>query len=135
MYRSGGCHPYTVSCMSYPHLLAELDLGFTRLRNHRPLTDTVHAEGGKIALRILHSGRYGHQPFVVSASAIQTPISKFKPRAPGIAGIGKTVRDDAPRPTGSPPVPVTRRASCGNRTRKTAPRWPESRSSRPPCNP
>ena len=65
------------------------------LRNHRLLTDAVHAEGGKIALQILHAGRYGYQPFVVSASALKSPISKFKPRALTLAGIAKTVRDYA----------------------------------------
>jgi len=145
--------------MSYQHLLAELDLGFTRLRNrvvmgsmhtgmedrfwhypklaayfrerakggvglivtggispnrqgwllpfggtlnsmfdlrnHRMLTEAVHAEGGKIALQILHAGRYGYQPFVVSASAIKSPISRFTPRALSLAGIASTVRDYA----------------------------------------
>jgi 2,4-dienoyl-CoA reductase (NADPH2) len=65
------------------------------LRNHRLLTEAVHAEGGKIALQILHAGRYGYQPFVVSASALKSPISKFKPRALTLAGIAKTVRDYA----------------------------------------
>ncbi|MFP3247934.1 MAG: NADPH-dependent 2,4-dienoyl-CoA reductase, partial [Paraburkholderia sp.] len=63
--------------------------------NHRLVTDAVHAEGGKIALQILHAGRYGYQPFVVSASALKSPISKFKPRALTLAGIAKTVRDYA----------------------------------------
>ncbi len=65
------------------------------LRNHRLLTEAVHAEGGKIALQILHAGRYGYQPFVVSASALKSPISKFKPRALTDAGIAQTVRDYA----------------------------------------
>ncbi|WP_233831027.1 NADPH-dependent 2,4-dienoyl-CoA reductase [Paraburkholderia sp. ZP32-5] len=65
------------------------------LRNHRLLTEAVHAEGGKIALQILHAGRYGYQPFVVSASALKSPISKFKPRALSVAGIDRTVRDYA----------------------------------------
>ncbi|MGF6772754.1 2,4-dienoyl-CoA reductase (NADPH2) [Paraburkholderia sp. GAS199] len=65
------------------------------LRNHRQVTEAVHAEGGKIALQILHAGRYGYQPFVVSASALKSPISKFKPRALTEAGIAKTVRDYA----------------------------------------
>jgi 2,4-dienoyl-CoA reductase (NADPH2) len=65
------------------------------LRNHRLLSEAVHAEGGKIALQILHAGRYGYQPFVVSASALKSPISKFKPRALSIAGVAKTVRDYA----------------------------------------
>ncbi|MGF6761603.1 2,4-dienoyl-CoA reductase (NADPH2) [Paraburkholderia sp. GAS33] len=65
------------------------------LRNHRLVTEAVHAEGGKIALQILHAGRYGYQPFVVSASALKSPISKFKPRALTLAGVAKTVRDYA----------------------------------------
>ncbi|WP_429497130.1 FAD-dependent oxidoreductase [Paraburkholderia youngii] len=65
------------------------------LRNHRLVTEAVHAEGGKIALQILHAGRYGYQPFAVSASALKSPISKFKPRALTLAGIDRTVRDYA----------------------------------------
>ena len=44
-------------------------------RRHRQVTDAVHAEGGKIALQILHTGRYGYQPFCVAPSRIQSPIS------------------------------------------------------------
>ncbi|WP_116141238.1 NADPH-dependent 2,4-dienoyl-CoA reductase [Trinickia diaoshuihuensis] len=62
------------------------------LRNHRKLTRAVHEEGGKIAMQILHAGRYGYHPFVVSASAIRSPISKFTPRALTRAGIERTVR-------------------------------------------
>ncbi|WP_153100827.1 NADPH-dependent 2,4-dienoyl-CoA reductase [Paraburkholderia hayleyella] len=62
------------------------------LRHHRLLTRAVHDEGGKIALQILHAGRYGYQPFVVSASALKSPISKFKPRALSLGGIASTVR-------------------------------------------
>jgi 2,4-dienoyl-CoA reductase (NADPH2) len=60
--------------------------------NHRIVTDAVHAEGGKILMQILHAGRYGYQPFVVSASAIKSPISKFKPKALDKNGIEKTIR-------------------------------------------
>jgi 2,4-dienoyl-CoA reductase (NADPH2) len=65
------------------------------VRNHRLLSEAVHAEGGKIALQILHAGRYGYQPFVVSASALKSPISRFRPRALTEAGIARTVRDYA----------------------------------------
>ncbi|MDR3416016.1 MAG: NADPH-dependent 2,4-dienoyl-CoA reductase [Nevskia sp.] len=139
----------------YPHLLAPLDLGFTRLRNrvlmgsmhtgledrskhfprlaayfaerarggvglivtggfspnvagwvspfasklsssgvareHRVITDAVHAEGGKIALQILHSGRYGYHPFAVSASRIKSPISMFTPRALSSRGVERQI--------------------------------------------
>ncbi|HZX26620.1 MAG TPA: NADPH-dependent 2,4-dienoyl-CoA reductase [Telluria sp.] len=144
------------AAMSFPHLLAPLDLGFTTLRNrvmmgsmhtgledrfwnygklaafyrerarggvglivtggispnrqgwllpfggtmssladilpHRRVTRAVHEEGGKIVMQILHAGRYGYQPFVVSASAVKSPISKFTPKALTEAGIEKTIR-------------------------------------------
>ncbi len=145
--------------MSYPHLLAPLDLGFTTLRNrvlmgsmhtgleeekggfakmaafygarakggvglivtggispnlrgrlyptaaqlswswqarkHRIIPEAVHAEGGKIALQILHGGRYSYHPFAVSASAVKSPISPFKPSALSERGVQKTIRDYA----------------------------------------
>ncbi|MCC2973019.1 NADPH-dependent 2,4-dienoyl-CoA reductase [Massilia sp. IC2-476] len=59
--------------------------------NHRRVTRAVHEEGGKILLQILHAGRYGYQPFVVSASALKSPISKFKPKALDAAGIEATI--------------------------------------------
>jgi 2,4-dienoyl-CoA reductase (NADPH2) len=61
------------------------------LPNHRKVTRAVHAEGGKILMQILHSGRYGYQPFVVSASAKKSPISLFKPRALTERGIRSTI--------------------------------------------
>ncbi|HJV83919.1 MAG TPA: NADPH-dependent 2,4-dienoyl-CoA reductase [Noviherbaspirillum sp.] len=63
--------------------------------NHRCVTDAVHEEGGKIVMQILHAGRYGYQPFVVSASAIKSPISKFRPRELDEKGIAHTIRDYA----------------------------------------
>ncbi|MYM23020.1 FAD-dependent oxidoreductase [Duganella sp. FT135W] len=63
--------------------------------NHRRVTKAVHEEGGKILMQILHSGRYGYQPFVVSASAKKSPISPFKPRALTEACIETTIRDYA----------------------------------------
>ncbi|GJI96837.1 2,4-dienoyl-CoA reductase [Duganella caerulea] len=63
--------------------------------NHRRVTSAVHEEGGKILMQILHAGRYGYQPFVVSASEKKSPISPFKPRALTEAGIEATIRDYA----------------------------------------
>ncbi|ELT8900400.1 NADPH-dependent 2,4-dienoyl-CoA reductase, partial [Klebsiella pneumoniae] len=34
----------------------------SHLAHHRHITDAVHQEGGKIALQILHTGRYSYQP-------------------------------------------------------------------------
>ncbi|MDQ2989096.1 MAG: NADPH-dependent 2,4-dienoyl-CoA reductase, partial [Pseudomonadota bacterium] len=59
--------------------------------NHRRVTRAVHEEGGKILMQILHAGRYGYQPLVVSASAKKSPISPFKPRALTERGIEKTI--------------------------------------------
>ncbi|MFT5642745.1 MAG: 2,4-dienoyl-CoA reductase (NADPH2) [Janthinobacterium sp.] len=63
--------------------------------NHRRVTRAVHAEGGKILLQILHAGRYGYQPFVVSASSKKSPISPFRPRALSARGIRSTIGDYA----------------------------------------
>ncbi len=65
------------------------------VHNHRRVTAAVHEEGGKILMQILHAGRYGYQPFVVSASEKKSPISPFKPRALSEAGIEQTIRDYA----------------------------------------
>ena len=61
-------------------------------RRHRQLTDAVHLEGGKIALQILHSGRYGYHPLCVAPSRIQSPISPFTPHALSAAGIERQIR-------------------------------------------
>ena len=53
----------------------------TQLPHHRMVTDAVHNEGGKIALQILHTGRYSYQPNLVAPSAIQAPINRFTPHA------------------------------------------------------
>ncbi|MBB4822385.1 2,4-dienoyl-CoA reductase (NADPH2) [Pseudomonas alcaligenes] len=59
---------------------------------HRRLTQAVHAEGGRILLQILHAGRYGYHPLVVSASPVKSPISWFAPRELSERGIEKTIR-------------------------------------------
>jgi len=58
---------------------------------HREVTDAVHAEGGQIALQILHTGRYAYHPLAVAPSAIKSPISKFKPRALSSRGVERTI--------------------------------------------
>ncbi|XID74358.1 FAD-dependent oxidoreductase [Alkanindiges sp. WGS2144] len=63
--------------------------------NHRLVTHAVHRHGGKILMQILHSGRYGYQPFVVSSSPIKSPISMFKPRALSDREIWATISDFA----------------------------------------
>ncbi|NCF05755.1 NADPH-dependent 2,4-dienoyl-CoA reductase [Kosakonia sp. MH5] len=53
----------------------------SQLPHHRLITDAVHQEGGKIALQILHTGRYSYQPHLVAPSALQAPINRFTPHA------------------------------------------------------
>jgi 2,4-dienoyl-CoA reductase (NADPH2) len=142
---------------SYPHLLAPLDLGFTRLKNrvlmgsmhtgleeypdgmkklaafyaaraaggvglivtggiapnregalakgaarldddrhldhHRTVTEAVHRAGGKIALQILHAGRYAGHPDAVAPSPIRAPISPLTPRQLSEEDILRTIAD------------------------------------------
>lgn len=61
-------------------------------RRHKQVTDAVHAEGGKIALQILHTGRYGYHPLCVAPSRIQSPISPFTPRELSAGGIERQIR-------------------------------------------
>ncbi|WP_457444866.1 oxidoreductase [Roseateles sp. P5_E4] len=61
-------------------------------RRHKIITDAVHAEGGKIALQILHTGRYGYSPLCVAPSRIQSPISPFTPRELSSRGIERQIR-------------------------------------------
>ena len=63
--------------------------------NHARVTARVHGAGGKIAMQILHAGRYAYGPDCVSASAIKSPISPFAPRALDEAGIEKQIADIA----------------------------------------
>lgn len=63
--------------------------------NHRKVTKAVHQYDCKIILQILHSGRYGYHPFAVSASAIKSPISPFKPRQMSEKNILATIKDYA----------------------------------------
>ncbi len=63
------------------------------IANHRIVTDRVHDAGGKIAMQILHAGRYAYGPECVSASAIKSPISPFAPKELDEVGIEKQVED------------------------------------------
>ena len=60
---------------------------------HKMVTDAVHAEGGKICMQILHTGRYAYNPKLVAPSAIQAPINPFKPKALSTDEVGKQIDD------------------------------------------
>ena len=59
---------------------------------HREVTGAVHASGGRIALQILHGGRYSYHPFCVAPSKGKAPISKFSPWALSGRGVERTIR-------------------------------------------
>ncbi len=63
------------------------------IANHSMVTARVQAEGGKIAMQILHAGRYAFGQECVAPSAIKSPISMFKPKALDEAGIEKQIAD------------------------------------------
>jgi 2,4-dienoyl-CoA reductase (NADPH2) len=65
------------------------------IANHRRVTDAVHAEGGHIAMQILHAGRYAYSADCVAPSNIKSPISPFPPRELDEAGIEKQIADIA----------------------------------------
>ncbi|PNQ58688.1 NADPH-dependent 2,4-dienoyl-CoA reductase [Vibrio agarivorans] len=58
---------------------------------HKVVTEAVHKHGGKIALQILHAGRYAMHPFAQSASSIKAPIAKFAPNEMSAKQIKKTI--------------------------------------------
>ncbi len=58
---------------------------------HELVTHTVHESGGKIALQILHAGRYGYHPFITAPSRIKSPISPFTPWAMSARRVVKTI--------------------------------------------
>ncbi len=66
-----------------------------QVSKHWIVTDAVHAAGGKIALQILHTGRYGYHPLNVAPSKLRAPINRFTPRALTRWGVRKTIADYA----------------------------------------
>lgn len=60
---------------------------------HKPVTDAVHQVGGKIAMQILHFGRYAYHEHLVAPSALQAPINPMKPRALSTEEVYQTSDD------------------------------------------
>ncbi|MEV7499360.1 NADPH-dependent 2,4-dienoyl-CoA reductase [Streptomyces sp. NPDC093018] len=60
---------------------------------HRVVTEAVHGAGGRIALQILHFGRYAYHQDLVAPSPLQAPISPFTPRELSDADVERTVED------------------------------------------
>ena len=68
---------------------------FNRLQvpRHRLVSTAVHEADGKICMQILHGGRYSYHPMSVAPSAIQSPITPFKPKALSASGVEKQIRN------------------------------------------
>ena len=62
-------------------------------RHHKVVTEAVHSNGGKIAMQILHTGRYAYHFNPVSASAIKSPIGWYTPKSLSAAEIESTISD------------------------------------------
>ena len=67
----------------------------SEVARHQTLTSRVHAAGGKMALQILHAGRYSVHPFAAAPSALKAPISPFKPWAMSHSKVLSTISDFA----------------------------------------
>ena len=75
-----------------------------QIPTHRIVSDAVHAAGGRIALQILHFGRYAHDPDLVAPSPIQAPINKYTPRELSADEVGEHI-DSFARCTAHNPNP------------------------------
>lgn len=63
---------------------------------HRLVTDAVHEHDGKIAMQLLHAGRYGYHPFKRAASGKPSPITPMgKPKAMSTKEVDQTITDFA----------------------------------------
>jgi len=67
---------------------------FNRLQvpRHKLVAQAVHEADGKICMQILHGGRYSYHPLSVAPSAIQSPITPFKPKALSAKGVEKEIK-------------------------------------------
>ena len=65
------------------------------IANHATVTRAVHDAGGRIAMQILHAGRYAYGPECVGPSPVKSPISPFPPNALDEEGIEKQIADIA----------------------------------------
>lgn len=87
---TGGISPNEVGCTSHG---AGMLTSEAQMPGHRPVTEAVHAEGGKIAMQILHAGRYAYHNKNVAPSAVQAPINPTEPHALTPDEIEATIED------------------------------------------
>lgn len=65
----------------------------SQVKDHKIITDAVHAADGRICMQILHAGRYGYHPLCVAPTSIKAPINRFKPRELSKRGVRSTIND------------------------------------------
>lgn len=65
----------------------------SEIPEHQLLTDAVHAEGGKICMQILHTGRYAYTKALVAPSALQAPINPYVPKELSDSEIEQQIND------------------------------------------
>ncbi len=63
------------------------------VKPHKLVTTAVHGAGGRIAMQILHAGRYGYHPLSVSSMGKKAPINPFTPKALSSRGIESTIQN------------------------------------------
>ena len=66
------------------------------VEQHRLVTEAVHAAGGKICMQILHTGRYGYQPFLVAPSALRIAGARGGLRRRRDHGFGRLLHQRIP---------------------------------------
>lgn len=90
MIVTGGIGPNTVGAV---HGHAAQMTSAEDVENHKVVTSAVHAEGSKICMQILHTGRYAYNPQPVAPSALQAPINPFPPKELTEEGIEQQISD------------------------------------------
>jgi 2,4-dienoyl-CoA reductase (NADPH2) len=89
---TGGVAPNEVGCVAPGAAKLTTD---EEAEQHQVITRAVHQQDGKIAMQILHAGRYAFHESLVSASAIKAPINFFKPKALSAKEIEQHISDYA----------------------------------------
>ncbi|MGA8240387.1 MAG: NADPH-dependent 2,4-dienoyl-CoA reductase [Desulfobacterales bacterium] len=87
---TGGIAPNEAGCVAQNAAKLTTE---EEMHDHRIVTQAVHEAGGKIAMQILHTGRYAFHPKLVAPSAIQAPVNLFKPHALSEAEVEHQIQD------------------------------------------
>ena len=87
---TGGIAPNRAGCTMSSARILESSEG---VAEHRLITDAVHAEGGKIAMQILHTGRYAYHEHSVAPSPLRAPINPMTPHELSAGEIEQTIED------------------------------------------